>query len=127
VGGGLANAVEAFAFGDPDAAYLKVSNCAIFGNLTQGGTSGSGPQGGDGLGGGIFVGSGTVMLEAVLVNGNQSQGGADSQQNTTGNGLGGGVYVDPSATVTADMETVIAGNQATKSNNDIWGTISIVP
>jgi hypothetical protein len=47
--------------------------------------------------------------------------------NTTGQGLGGGVYVDPSANATADMETFIAGNQASRSNNDVWGTIIIGP
>jgi hypothetical protein len=63
----------------------------------------------------------------VLVSGNQAQGGVDSQQNATGNGLGGGIYVDPSATATMNTETLIAGNQASKSNNDVWGTITIVP
>jgi hypothetical protein len=83
--------------------------------------------GGDGLGGGIFVGSGTAMLQGVLVSGNQAQGGVDSQDNTTGQGLGGGVYVDPSASATMDMQTLIAGNQASKSNNDVWGTLTIIP
>jgi hypothetical protein len=49
------------------------------------------------------------------------------RQNTTGNGLGGGLYVDPSAHVTADTATLIAGNQASKSNNDVWGTIKLPP
>ena len=39
----------------------------------------------------------------------------------------GGVYVDPSATATMDMQTLIAGNQATMGNNDVWGTITMVP
>jgi hypothetical protein len=52
---------------------------------------------------------------------------AESHGSRTGNGLGGGVYVDPSATTTMNAETLIAGNQATKSNNDVWGTITIVP
>jgi hypothetical protein len=43
------------------------------------------------------------------------------------NGLGGGVYVDHSATATADMETMIAGNQASKDKKDVWGTIDVVP
>jgi hypothetical protein len=106
---------------------LTVSNCALFGNVVQGGTEGSNALGGDGLGGGLYTASGTVVLQAVLVSGNQSQGGVDSQKNTTGNGLGGGVYVDPSATATQDMQTIIAGNQASKSNKDVWGTITMVP
>jgi hypothetical protein len=67
------------------------------------------------------------MLEAALVSGNQSLDGVDSQQNTIGNGLGGVVYVDPSATAAANAEALIAGNHAYKDNNDVWGTITIVP
>jgi hypothetical protein len=72
-------------------------------------------------------GTGRQWLEAVFVSGNNSQGGADGQGNTSGNGLGGGVYVDASATARMDMETLIAGNHASKDNNDVWGTITIVP
>jgi hypothetical protein len=39
----------------------------------------------------------------------------------------GGVYVDPSANATADMETLLAGNQASKDGNDLWGTLTIRP
>jgi hypothetical protein len=67
------------------------------------------------------------MLQGVLVSGNQAQGGTDSQWDTTGNGLGGGVHVDPSATATDNTATLIAGNQVSKSNNDVWGTINPVP
>jgi hypothetical protein len=63
----------------------------------------------------------------VLVSGNQAQGGADSQGTTTGQGLGGGVYVDASTSVTADLQTLIVGNRASKSNNDVWGSITLVP
>jgi hypothetical protein len=104
-----------------------VSNCQIIGNVVQGGSAESSAVGGDGLGGGLFAGSGSVVLEAALMSGNQSQGGADSQGNTSGNGLGGGVYVDPSATATANAQTMIAGNHASKDNNDVFGTITIVP
>ena len=126
MGGGIANAVYTF-FGVTDMSSLIVSNCQIIGNVAQGGTEGSSAVGGDGLGGGLFVGSGTVVLEAALVSGNQSQGGVDSQQNTTGNGLGGGVYVDPTPLCRPMTATLISGNQATKSNNDVWGTITMVP
>ena len=126
VGGGIANAYFTF-FGATDASSLIMSNCQVVGNVAQGGTAGSSAVGGDGLGGGLYAASGTIVLEAVLVNSNQSQGGGDGQGNTTGNGLGGGVYVDPSATATAYTETIIAGNQASKDNNDVWGTITMVP
>ena len=137
VGAGVSQGTYPFAYGvdnpdwmiipGPDTSSLVVSNCQIVGNTVQGGTAGSGAVGGDGLGGGLFVGSGTATLKGVLVSGNQAQGGADSQGTTTGQGLGGGVYVDPSAIVTADLQTLIVGNRASKSNNDVWGTITIVP
>jgi hypothetical protein len=140
VGAGVADAVYPFAYGtsDPsiwvvgtgpavDTSSLVVSNCQIIGNMAQGGAEGSSAVGGDGLGSGIFVGSGTGALTGVLVSGNQSLGGVDSDGKTTGNGLGGGVYVDPSATVSANAPTIISGNHASKGSNDIWGTITIVP
>jgi hypothetical protein len=127
VGGGIENAAFAFVYGVSDASSLIVSNCQIVGNMAQGGTEGSSAVGGDGLGGGIFVGSGTAVLQGVLVSGNQAQGGTDGNGNTTGQGLGGGGYVDPSASATADMKTLIVGNQASKDNNDVWGTITMAP
>jgi hypothetical protein len=126
VGGGIASAFYTL-FGRTDASSVIVSNCQIVGNVAQGGPEGSNAVGGDGLGGGIFVGSGTATLKGVLVSGNQAQGGSDSQGNTTGQGLGGGVYVDPSASATEDTQTLIAGNQGSKSNNDVWGTITPGP
>jgi hypothetical protein len=127
LGGGISNAVYAFAYGITDASSLIVSNCQVVGNTAQGGTAGSSAQGGDGLGGGLFVGSSAAVLEAVLVSDNQAQGGVDSEENTSGNGLGGGVYVDPSATVSANAQTIMVGNHASKDNNDVFGTINIVP
>jgi hypothetical protein len=59
------------------------------------------------------------MGKSPVDRGDQAQGGVDSQQNTTGNGLGGGVYVDPSATATQNAETLIFGNQGSKSDNDV--------
>jgi hypothetical protein len=67
------------------------------------------------------------MLKGVHVSGNQAQRGAKGQGTSTGPGLGGGVYVDPGASVTADRETQIVGNRASTSNDDVWGTITIVP
>jgi hypothetical protein len=141
VGAGVANAVYPFAYpGNPsawdlgptmtiDTSSLVVSNCQIVGNAAQGGTAGSSAVGGDGLGGAIFVGpgSGTATLKEVHVSGNQAQGGAKGQRTTMGPGLGGGVYVDPGASVTADMKTLIVGNRGSTSNDDVWGTITIVP
>jgi hypothetical protein len=140
VGGGVSQGTYPFAYGvgDPplwvmgsgppiDTSSLIVNNCQIIGNLSQGGTAGSNYVGGEGLGGGIFVGSGTATLTGVLVSGNQAQGGAGDQGNPDGRGLGGGVYVDPSASVTMDMQSMIVGNHASKDSNDVWGTITPAP
>jgi hypothetical protein len=126
VGAGIENGIYSFAYGVADASSLVMSSCQIIGNVVQGG-NGSGAVGGDGLGGGIFVGSGTGVLQGVVATGNQAMGGVDSHGQPTGNGLGGGVYIDPTVTATADTETLIAGNQASKDKNDVWGTITIVP
>jgi hypothetical protein len=127
VGGGIANATYTLLFGAADASSLTLNNCQIVGDTAQGGPTGSTAAGGDALGGGLYAGNGTAVLDAVLVGGNQAQGGSDSQGNSTGNGFGGGVYVDPSASVTADAETLIVANAASKDKNDVWGTITIVP
>ena len=58
---------------------------------------------------------------------NQSQGGGRGPGVANGNGMAGGVYVDPSATVTANTESLVAGNQATDGDTDVWGTIAEVP
>ena len=70
VGGGIANACFTFAFGVPDVSSLGVSSCQLLGSLAQGGTEGSSAIGGDGLGGGLFIVSGTGVLKGVLVSGN---------------------------------------------------------
>jgi hypothetical protein len=50
-----------------------------------------------------------VVLETVLVSGNQSRGGVDSEGNSSSNGLGGGLY------------------HASKSDDEVFGTISVIP
>jgi hypothetical protein len=127
VGAGLANAVYAFAWGIADASSLTLNNCQVIANQAQGGRSGSSAQGGDGLGGGLFAASGNVVLEGVLVCSNQSQGGTSGPGEASGNGLAGGIYIDPRASVTANTETLVATNQASDGNADIWGTITMVP
>ena len=104
-----------------------MSNCQIVGNVAQGGTDGSSTVGGEGLGGGLFAGSGTVVLEAVLVSGNQAQGGVDSQGKHHRPRLRRRRLCRSQCQRHADMQTLIAGNQASKSNNDVWGTITIGP
>jgi hypothetical protein len=53
-------------------------------------------------------------------------GRVGSQGNPSGRSLGG-ASVDPSARATADMQALMAGNQASKGDNDVWGTITLGP
>src|SRR6202008_381312 len=74
MGAGIENGIYTFLWGSANPSSLRISNCALFGNTALGGTAGSSALGGDALGGGLFAGSGTAMVEAVLVSGNESQG-----------------------------------------------------
>ena len=85
-----------------------------------GGGSGDGAGGGNGFGGGVFIGatrgSFTPSLDVSDTNitANSADGGAGA---STGSGIGGGVYnlgdFDP-------LDTVIQGNKASTSNDDIF-------
>jgi hypothetical protein len=72
--------------------------------------------------------SGEALLVRNIPKGNGSIAASGRHtRHPSGRGLGGGVYVDPSVGATMDMQTLIAGNQASTSNNDIWGTITMAP
>jgi hypothetical protein len=76
---------------------------------------------GTGQGGGLYALSGsTVTLTNVMVTGNKADGGAAGSD---GQGVGGGVYVQSRATVYADALTVITGNHASTSDDDVFGIL----
>jgi hypothetical protein len=58
-----------------------------------------------------------------MVTGNQADGGAADSGGQDGQGVGGGVYVQSGATVYADALTVISGNHASTSDDDVFGVI----
>ena len=82
----------------------------LLGNEALGG---DGLSGGNGEGGGLWV-AGIVQITNSQVIGNQAEGGA------AGEGLGGGVYLAKTAKSTLDAKTVIVGNAASTSGNDLY-------
>ena len=102
-GGGL------YSGGSPSTT-LALNQVLLLGNQAQGG---DGLSGGNGEGGGLWV-AGIVQITNSDVIGNQSDGGA------AGEGLGGGIYLAKTAKSTIDAKSVIVGNAASTSGNDLY-------
>jgi hypothetical protein len=113
--------------GSSDTSALIVDGLIASGNLAQGGAGGAGGTGGEGLGGGIFVGAGDKAdIGHVLITANQAVGGAAGAGGSTA-GRGGGLYIDPSAKVCLSTDSIVVGNHASTSNDDIFGTFTVCP
>jgi hypothetical protein len=122
-GGGIANVLGA---------TLTVNGCTLTGNQAIGGAGGTAANGGDGLGGAIYndgvsiwpVNAGTpasLTVTGSTLTGNQATGGAAGSGGSVGQGIGGGVYFATGAIVGLDTLTIISGNTASTSNNDVFG------
>jgi hypothetical protein len=91
--------------------------------LAQGG------NGGNGQGGGLFndgplpYGAPNLTLQRTFVGVDQADGGAVGAGGSAGQGQGGGVYVSAGSTACADAATVIAGNHASSSDDDVFGDL----
>jgi hypothetical protein len=92
---------------------LTVSNSTLVGNEAKGGAGGGNGEGG-GISAGIFVAA-TTTLTDTLVTLNQADGGSGG-----GQGLGGGLFI-ASGTTTLTGKTKVVLNNASTSNNDIYG------
>src|SRR5262249_6379559 len=76
-------------------------------------------NGGDGLGGGVYLdSSSTVAVASSAITDNEAEGGGKGKGGSQGRGIGGGVY--SLGTFTFDSRTVIADNEASTSNDDIF-------
>ena len=112
-GGGLAGLLGA---------TLSVSDSTVSHNLAIGGDAGTGGNGGDGLGGGIYEDALSILtLMAATVEYNHANGGAAGIDGSDGLGVGGGIYVTPGGVASADLLTIVVGNHASTSDNDIFG------
>jgi hypothetical protein len=92
-------------------------------NAAEGGTGASGGNGGNGFGGGLFIDAGTTgtVLSSVIA-GNKAEGGAAGNGGSSGQGVGGGVY--NVGTFDLDAASVIHGNHACTSNDNVFGPIT---
>jgi hypothetical protein len=118
LGGALANVLGA---------TLTVSGCTLSGNQASGGAGGTGGNGGAGFGGGLYNdGTSTVIVAGSKVTNNQAAGGAAGTGGSAGTGFGGGLYLAAGGAAYLDAHTLakLAGNTASTSNNDMFGTFT---
>jgi hypothetical protein len=132
------------------AGSATITNTTVSSNLARGGDGAKGYKsnggkfgfpftvlggsGGGALGGGIFVGAGTLQLLGTTITQNAATGGpgGTSPQNlpdgANGSGQGGGIYIYPGASVSLDSFTQAhtTGNTASTSDNDIFGSFTIL-
>jgi hypothetical protein len=118
-----------------------VTNTTFYSNLARGGDGVSGgnqqpaTQGGDGLGGAIYASGAALTLRGTSITGNAATGGTGGTtskkavvQSANGAGRGGGLYVAPASVVSLDSFTQAntKNNTASTSDNDIFGSFSIL-
>ena len=107
-------------------ASLTVSDCTVAYNHAHGGAGGPGGNGGDGLGGGIYEDAlSRLTLTGDTIDRNHAIGGAAGAGGSDGQGIGGGLYLAPGGFACADLLTVIAGNHATTSDDDVFGVLGV--
>jgi hypothetical protein len=108
---------------------LTVTDSLIALNQAVGGVGTAG-NGGVGQGGGIFngvsnpLGAPTLTLAGSLIALNKAEGGAATGGGTAGQGVGGGVYLAPGGTASADPWTFIVWNDASTSDDDVFGVLT---
>jgi hypothetical protein len=104
-------------------------------NAARGGTGGRGGSGGDGLGGAIYnagptseppglLPGATLAIVDTLILGNLAEGGDAGDvdpDGSSGQGIGGGLYLASGGTATL-KKTVVTGNRASTSNDNIYGS-----
>jgi hypothetical protein len=119
----------------------NLNNVTLVSNTAQGGNGGKGASGnspksrygggpdgigGNGLGGGVYVGGGSVILVGASVNHNTANGGNGFR---SGVGEGGGIYIDAAAAVALDAFTLTNArhNSASTSDPNIYGSFTVYP
>ncbi len=113
-------------------AVLTVTHSAVVLNRAIGGAGGVGGNGGDGLGGGIFnggpspFGTPSLTLARSLVALNRADGGAPGG-GLAGLGQGGGLYLTPGGVAFADLATALLANDASTSDDNVFGSLTAFP
>ena len=119
-GGGLVNG---------EGATGTLSDATVVLNRVTGGAGGLGGNGGDGQGGGVFnagpsalgTPSFTLLRSAVVFN--RAHAGAAGDGGSAGLGQGGGLYLAPGGVACADLLTDIVANDASTSDDDVFGEL----
>src|SRR5208282_637670 len=75
----------------------------------------AGGQGGNGLGGGLYIAGGTVSINNSTIALNQAHGGAFSD-GSPGSGYGGGIYNAAGPGALQMYDTILADNSATDAS-----------
>jgi hypothetical protein len=120
VGGAMNVGTGDVLFGAPDSCTLTLIGCTLNGNQAFGGAGGAGSNGGNGLGGGLSVLTGNAAnVSTSVIVANLAQGGAAGTGGSDGQGVGGGVY--NLGTFTIDVFSVIRRNDASTSNDNLFG------
>jgi hypothetical protein len=91
-------------------------------------------NGGNGQGGGIWIGSpnpltGTpstlTVVDSTIVN-NRADGGAAGSEGSPGRGQGGGIFIVSGGTVCVDLVTAITDNHASTGDDDVFGVLCFI-
>jgi len=106
LGGGIANSLGGTA---------DITDSLVALNRATGGSGGLGAGGGIFNGGPSQLGTPTLTLHGCLVALNRAEGGAS--------GVGGGLYLAPGGVATADPWTVLFANDASTSDDDVFGIL----
>jgi hypothetical protein len=103
-------------------AKFTLTDCVVAHNKALGGigdTGGPASNGGDAQGGGAHnVADATMTLTASAITHNRARGGKGKHGGADGEGVGGGLY--NVGTLTVDPATVITGNHASTSHDDVY-------
>jgi hypothetical protein len=134
LGGGVFNGRPNELPPDPTVpANLTLIDSAVLDNVAIGGGGGAGAHGGNAFGGGIananpipVAGTPILTLLGTHVTGNQAIGGAAGAGGAVGSGVGGGLYNQLGALADINVFTSISGNAASTSDDDVFGTVTLI-
>jgi hypothetical protein len=106
-----------------------VSDSTFVLNTATGGAGGLGGNGGNGQGGGVFnggpspLGAPSLTFQTSRIVNNDATGGAAGSGGSDGQGVGGGLYLTPGGVACADLWTAIFANDASTSDDDVFGVL----
>lgn len=119
-GGGLANL---------NGSIGTLSDSMVVLNQATGGAGGLDGNAGNGQGGGIFnggpaaLGTPSLTFRRILVALNRADAAAAGDGGSAGQGQGGGLYLTPGGVACADQWTFIFANDASTSDDDVFGDL----